>query len=73
MGGMKELVGLLFWMDNETMSKLKAVQEGERDLPKNKQEIIEYLNSLNKQTNLNGNLPIPKIKSNQKGHSPPKK
>ena len=72
MGGMKELVGLLFWMDNEKMSKLKAVQSGERDLPKNKQEIIEYLRSQNKQHHHNGRLPIPKTKSNQNGQDPPR-
>ena len=67
MGGMKELVGLLFWMDNKTGSKLKAVQNGERDLPKNKQEIIDYLKTQNRQPHRNGRLPIPKSKSNQNG------
>lgn len=52
MGGIKELVGLLFWMDNTALPAMKAVQRGERALPKNKIDILQHLQG---QHSINGN------------------
>ena len=43
MAGIKDLMGLLFWMDNSTMPAMKAVSQGERDLSKNKTDILKQL------------------------------
>ena len=43
MAGIKDLMGLLFWMDNSTMPAMKAVSKGERDLSKNKTDILKQL------------------------------
>lgn len=50
MGGIKELMGLLYWIDNGSMPTLEAVAKGEKSLPKNKMEIIAFLEE-QKQTN----------------------
>lgn len=55
MGGIKDLVGLLFWMDNKSMPAMKAVSNGERSLPKQKLEIMQHLNIEYKSPKLNGN------------------
>jgi hypothetical protein len=44
MSGIKDLVGLLFWMDNKSMPAMKAVSDGERCLTKQKLEIMQHLN-----------------------------
>lgn len=54
MGGIKDLVGLLFWMDNKSMPAMKAVSNGERSLPKQKIEIMQHLNIEYKASKLNG-------------------
>lgn len=54
MGGIKDLVGLLFWMDNKSMPAMKAVSNGERSLPKQKLEIMQHLNIEYKASKLNG-------------------
>jgi hypothetical protein len=43
MRGIKELVGLLFWMDNRSLSTMKAVSDGNRNLSKQKLEILHFL------------------------------
>ena len=65
MAGIKDLVGLLFWMDNKTMSTMKAVSDGERDLPKNKADILRYIDqkSTNGRHHPNGKLNGTKVLS----------
>lgn len=43
MRGIKDLVGLLFWIDNKSLSTMKAVSVGERSLSKQKKEILLFL------------------------------
>lgn len=42
MKGIKDLVGLLFWMDNNNLSTMKAVSDGQRKLSSQKRDILEY-------------------------------
>lgn len=42
MSAIKELVGLLFWMDNDAMSTMKAVSSGQRNLSSQKRDILQY-------------------------------
>jgi hypothetical protein len=43
MGGIRELMGLLFLMDNEKESPIQSVVNGQRELPKEKQDILRSL------------------------------
>jgi len=52
MRGIKELMGLLYWIDNGSMPALEAVAKGEKKLPKNKMEIIAFLEEQKKAGNL---------------------
>lgn len=42
MRGIKDLVGLLFWMDNDNLSTMKAVADGQRKLSSQKRDILQY-------------------------------
>jgi hypothetical protein len=48
MGGIRELMGLLFLMDNEKESPIQSVVNGQRELPKEKQDILRSLKNENK-------------------------
>lgn len=42
MNGIKDLVGLLFWMDNTNLSTMKAVSNGQRKLSQPKRDILRF-------------------------------
>jgi hypothetical protein len=43
MGGIRGLMGLLFLIDNEKDSPIQSVVKGQRELPKEKQDILRAL------------------------------
>jgi hypothetical protein len=45
MGGIRGLMGLLFLIDNEKESPIQSVIKGQRELPKEKQDILRDLKS----------------------------
>ncbi len=64
MGGIRELMGLLFLMDNEKESPIQSVVKGQRELPKEKQDILRALQNEYKS--------VDKTKPPEKGQKNPK-
>lgn len=43
MHGIKDLVGLLFWMNNDSLTIMQAVSSGQRKISPQKKDILHYI------------------------------